>query len=193
MAPAETALLIVDLQQEFARRTAAGWPRSNLQAEQKVAQVLAWARATGLPVIHVHHDDPRPTSGFRLSIPGGVPMPCAAPLPGETVLVKHQSSAFAGTGLAGLLAGQGIGRLFVMGAAVDWCVSSTVRSARDEGLEVWLVEDAVFGFGIPLQTGAEVDADTILRATLATLGAGFARRVTADALTAGALEDLPRA
>ena len=190
---ARTAVLVIDLQMEFARRTAAGWPRSNPQAEGCVAQVLAWARQADLPVIHVHHDDPRPTSGFRLAIPGGAPMPCAAPLPGETVVVKHQSSAFAGTGLADLLAGQGIGRLIVMGAAVDWCVSSTVRSARDAGLEVWLVEDAVFGFGIPLQTGAEVDADTILRATLATLGAGFARRVTADALTAGVLEDLPRA
>lgn len=180
-----TAVLVIDLQQEFARRTAAGWPRSNPGAEARVAQVLDWARGAGVPVLHVHHDDPNPKSGFRLAIPGGQPMPCAAPLPGETVVVKHQSSAFAGTGLADLLRARGIARLVVMGAAVDWCVSSTVRAARDEGFAVDLVEDAVFGFGIPLATGAEVDADTLLRATLATLGAGFARRVQAADLMAG--------
>ncbi len=178
-----TAVLVIDLQQEFARRTAAGWPRSNPDAEARVAQVLAWARSVGVPVIHIHHDDPRPESGFRLAIPGGQPMPCAAPLPGETVLVKHQSSAFAGTGLAEILHARGIDRLIVMGAAINYCVSSTIRAARDAGLAVDLVEDAVFGFGIPLHSGAEVDAGTILRATLATLGAGFARRITADALT----------
>jgi nicotinamidase-related amidase len=178
-----TAVLVIDLQQEFARRTAAGWPRSNSGAEARVAQVLAWARGAGVPVIHIHHDDPRPESGFRLAIPGGQPMPCAEPRPGEKVVVKHQSSAFAGTGLAGMLRARGIDRLIVLGAAVNYCVSSTVRAARDEGIAVDLVEDAVFGFGIPLDTGAEVDADTILRATLATLGAGFARRITADALT----------
>ena len=178
-----TAVMVIDLQLEFARRTAAGWPRSNPDAEARVAQVLAWARAVGVPVIHIHHDDPSPQSGFRLAIPGGQPMPCAAPRPDETVVVKHQSSAFAGTGLADLLRARGIDRLIVMGAAVNYCVSSTIRSARDAGFAVDLVEDAVFGFGIPLHTGAEVDADTILRATLATLGAGFARRITADALT----------
>ena len=186
-----TAVLVIDLQQEFARRTAAGWPRSNPGAEAAVAQVLASARGAGVPVIHVHHDDPNPGSGFRLAIPGGAPLPCAAPLPGEPVVIKHRSSAFAGTGLAETLRGRGIDRLIVMGAAVDWCVSSSVRAARDHGFSVVLVEDAVFGFGIPLQTGAEVDAGTILRATLATLGAGFAQRVTAEALMTGPLAEHP--
>ena len=180
------AVLVIDLQQEFARRTAAGWPRSNPGAEAQVARVLAWARAGGVPVIHIHHDDPDPQSGFRLAIPGGQPMPCAEPHPDETVVVKHQSSAFADTGLAGLLSARGIDRLIVVGAAINYCVSSTIRSARDAGLAVDLVEDAVFGFGIPMATGAEADADTILRATLATLGAGFARRVTTAGLTAPA-------
>lgn len=174
-----TAVLVIDLQEEFTRRTRAGWPRSAPTAEDRVAQVLDWARGAGLPVIHIHHDDPNPASGFRLDGPGGAPMPCAAPRAGETVVVKHQSSAFAGTGLDSLLAEHGIDRLVVMGAAINYCVSSTVRAARDLGVAVLLVEDAVFGFGIPLDTGAEVDADTILRATLATLGAGFARRVRA--------------
>lgn len=188
-----TAVLVIDLQQEFARRTAAGWPRSNPQAEARVAEVLAWARRSGVPVVHVHHDDPDPGSGFRLVLPGGAPMGCAAPLAGEAVVIKHQSSAFAGTGLDQTLRARGIDRLIVMGAAVDWCISSSVRAARDFGFRVTLVEDAVFGFGIPLDSGAEVDADTILRATLATLGAGFARRVTADALMAGGATGPPRA
>ena len=75
-------LLIIDLQQEFTRRTLAGRPRSTPGAETRAAAVLAAFRAAGRPVLHIHHDDPDPASGFRLDKPTGAVMPEVAPLAG---------------------------------------------------------------------------------------------------------------
>jgi nicotinamidase-related amidase len=177
-----SALLVIDCQMEFARRTAAGIARSNLGAEAQIASAIALFRAQGLPVLHVHHDDPNPKSGFRLGTAGGVPMPCATPRVGEPVFVKHGSSAFIGTGLEAHLRQAGIDRLVVMGAAVNYCVSSSVRMATNLGFAVDLVQDAVFGFGITGPDGVLHSADTVLSVTLGSL-ADFATLVSVDDLS----------
>lgn len=179
-----TALLVIDLQMEFTRRTEAGLPRSNPGAEARVAEMLALFRARGLPVIHVHHDDPNPASGFRLGSPGGQVMPCAAPVSGEAVFVKHGSSGFIGTWLQDHLTANGITRLVVVGAAVNYCVSSTVRMAANLGFKVAVVSDAVFGFGQTGPDGVAHGPDTVLSVTLGTLGAGFARVMPAAEVAA---------
>lgn len=178
-----TALLVIDCQMEFARRTAAGIPRSNPGAETRIAEVLALFRAKGLPVIHIHHDDPHPKSGFRLGTPGGAVMPCAAPLPGEVAFVKHGSSAFIGTGLEAHLRAQGITRLVLVGAAINYCVSSSLRMAVNLGFKVLLPQDAVFGFGLTGPDGTAHSAETVLSVTLGTL-ADFAKITTTDILSA---------
>lgn len=182
MTTGATALLAIDLQREFTFRTLAGLPRSNPGAEAQVAALLALFRGRSLPVIHVHHDDPRPTSGFRLAIPGGLPMECAVPVGEEPVFIKHGSSAFIGTNLEHDLRAAGIQRLVVIGAAVNYCVASTVRGAANLGFDVLLVQDAVFGFGVTGPDGRAHDPDTVLSVTLGTLGAGFAQVVPTDAV-----------
>jgi nicotinamidase-related amidase len=177
-----TALLVIDCQMEFARRTVAGIPRSNPDAETDIAKVIAAFRARDLPVLHIHHDDPNPKSGFRLGMPGGEVMPCAQNLPGEAVFVKHGSSAFAGTGLAGHLQGAGLTRLVIIGAAVNYCVASTVRMAADLGFSVVLVQEAVFGFGVTGPDGAVHGPETVLSVTLGTL-TEFATIVSVTAMT----------
>ena len=174
------ALLLIDLQQAFAMRTASGVPRSNPGAEAAVARVVSQARALGVAVMHVHHDDANPVSAFRADQPGGQPLPCAAPLAGDPVFFKTGSSGFNGTGLLVALQDMGITQLIVAGAAIDYCVSSTVRAASDLGFAVDLVTDAVFGFAATGPDGAVHDADVVLSVTLAALGADFARLVTAD-------------
>ena len=178
----DTALLLIDLQQAFADRAASGLARSAPQAEAMVAAVLTEARARGVPVLHVHHDDPDPTSAFRADRLGGQPLPCAAPQPGEAIFVKAASSGFTGTALAEALHTRGISRLIVAGAAIDYCVSSTVRAASDLGFAVDLVRDAVFGFGATGPDGVRHTPETVLSVTLAALGADFARLVTADGI-----------
>lgn len=148
------------------------------EAPERIARLLAAARAQGLPVIHVHHDDPDPASPFRKGLPGAAPMPCALPLPGELVLWKHASSAFAGTGLDAHLRGLGVTDLVVAGAVAAFCVTSTVRMASDLGYTVLLPQDALLGFDLPAHDGGRIDAATVHRVTLSILGADFARLTT---------------
>jgi nicotinamidase-related amidase len=164
-----TALLVIDCQMEFARRTAAGIARSNPDAETAIANIIAAFRAKGRAVLHVHHDDPNPKSGFRLDKATGAPMPCAQPVGAEPVFVKHGSSAFVGTGLEQHLRANAITHLVIVGAAVNYCVASTVRMASDLGFAVSLVQDAVFGFGVTAPDGTRHGADTVLSVTLGTL------------------------
>ncbi|EEW25873.1 cysteine hydrolase family protein [Rhodobacter ferrooxidans] len=174
------ALLVIDMQMGMARRSAEGRPRANPQAEDNTAALLALFRARGLPVIHVHHDDPG--TPFSKGQPDGEPMPCAQPAPGEAVFWKSTSSAFSGTGLDAHLRKRGIDRLVLIGAVAAFCVTSTTRAASDLGFQVILPGDALIGFDIPAHdakdSGGRIDADTVLRVTLSLLGADFAQLVT---------------
>lgn len=174
------ALLVIDMQMGMAVRTAAGRPRANANAETNVATLLALFRSKGLPVVHVHHDDPDPASPFRRGEAEGAVMPCAAEVEGEKVFWKTGSSGFAGTGLDAWLRKQGIDRLVIAGAVAAFCVTSTTRAAKDLGFDVTLVSDALIGFDIPAHDGGRIDADTVLRVTLSLLGADFGQLATTD-------------
>lgn len=177
-----TALLIIDMQEEMAIRTRAGRDRANPDAETHVAALLALFRARGLPVVHVHHDEPG--SPVALGQPGGAVMDCALPTPGEKIFVKSGSSAFSGTGLDAWLRREGIGRIVLVGAVAAFCVTSTTRMASDLGFQVILPGDALIGFDIPAHDGGRIEAATVLRVTLSLLGADFAQLVrTQDVAT----------
>ncbi len=168
-----TALLVIDMQMEMIFRTEAGRERVNPAAEERIADLLALFRARGLPVIHVHHDQPGTPVAFGQ--PGGAVMPCAAPQPGETVLVKSASSAFTGTGLDAHLQARGITRLVIVGAVAAFCVTSTTRWAADLGYAVLLPADALIGFDLPRADGSRITAAAVLDVTLTVLGADFAK------------------
>lgn len=173
-----TALLIIDMQMGMMDRIAAGRDHVNGDAPDRVAALLALFRDRGLPVIHVHHNEPG--TRFAAGEPAARPMPEAAPIAGETVVVKSTSSAFAGTGLDALLAGRGVGRLVVAGAVAAYCVTSSVRAAKDLGFDVLLASDAVLGFDIIRPDASRIDAATVLDVTLTLLGSDFARVMPAD-------------
>ncbi len=175
-----TVLVVIDMQQEFSRRIAAGWDCCDPAAIGVAAGVLARFRAAAGRIVHVYHDDPRPQSGFRLDKPTGAVMTEVAPRPGEAVVVKHTSSAFAAPGLVPALAGER--ELVIVGAALNYCVNSTIRSAVDLGYAVTLVSDASFNFGATAPSGRKIDAATVRDVTLAGLG-DFARIVPAAALS----------
>lgn len=177
-----TALLCIDMQKGMADRIASGRPIANAGAEDRVAALIALFRARGLPVVHVHHDEPG--TPFARGLPSGEPMPCAQPAPGEAVLWKSRSSAFAGTGLDAHLRANGIERLVIIGAVAAFCVTSTTRAASDLGFKVILPGDALLAFDIPAHDGGRIDPDTVLRVTLSLLGADFAQLVTTDQVAA---------
>jgi len=176
------AIVVIDMQEGMADRIRAGRPTAVPDAPDRIAALLADARGRGLPVIHVHHDDPDPASPFRKGEPAGAVMACAAPVAGEVVLWKHHSSAFAGTGLDTHLRGLGVTELVVAGAVAAFCVTSTVRSASDLGYKVLLPQDALLGFDLPAHDGGRIDAATVHRVTLSILGADFAALTTVGEL-----------
>lgn len=178
----QTALLLIDLQQEFARRTGAGDARSNPGAEGVVADLLALFRAQGWPVVHVMHDDPRAASAFRRDRPGFAVMDCAAPVAGEPVFVKSTSGAFASTDLAGWARRAGVARFVVVGASVNHCVSSTVRAGFDAGFRMAVVRDGVFGFAVTRPDGRVIDPDTVRDVVLGSLAPVLADVIDADAV-----------
>jgi nicotinamidase-related amidase len=172
------AVLVIDMQEGMADRIRAGRPMATPDAPDRIAALLLQARADGVPVIHVLHDDPDPASAFRKGQAGAAPMPCAVPLPGEAVIWKHGSSAFHGTRLDAHLRALGIAELVVAGAVAAFCVTSTVRQASDLGYTVFLPQDALLGFDLPAHDGGMIDAGTVFRVTLSLLGADFATLTT---------------
>ena len=62
----KTALIVIDMQQDMADRLAAGRDAAPDGVPERIAALLARARAAGVPVLHVHHDDPDPTAAIRL-------------------------------------------------------------------------------------------------------------------------------
>jgi nicotinamidase-related amidase len=175
-AKVKTALLCIDMQAEMAARIAAGRPVATPDALENMASLLALFRRRGLPIVHVHHD--QPGTPFQRGLPSAAVMPFAAPLPDETVLWKSRSSAFAGTGLDAHLREAGIGQILLIGAVAGFCVTSSTRAASDLGFQVILPGDALLGFDIPAHDGGRIDAQTVLRVTLSLLGADFARLTT---------------
>lgn len=175
-----TALLVVDMQAFMTARIASGRQRCNPDAEENVARLLALFRASGLPIYHVLHHDSDPALGYRKGWPETEPMPCAAPVAGEQVFWKSGSSGFSRTGLDPALRRNGIKRVMLVGAVAAYCVASTARAGFDLGFEIVLPSDALLGFDLPAHDGGRIDAQTVLRVTLATLASDFAQLVTTD-------------
>jgi len=119
-----------------------------------MAQLLAAARDTGLPVIHVRtagrHPDGRDlgrkarSQGIR-SGRGSVEaelMPAVRPAEDEIILDKPGSGAFTGSGLDELLRNLDLQHLILAGVSYDGGLESSIRSATDRGYGVVLVPDA---------------------------------------------------
>lgn len=144
------------------------WPGSTglegWAALDRTVELLAAARAAGIPVIHVtalgeeesgmpgwgaalggrHRSNPRTPEEAdrhrrRLDI-----VEQAAPVAGEVVLRKTAPSAFFGTPLAAHLMGAGIDTLIVCGESVSGCVRATVVDGRSHRLRMVVVEDCVY-------------------------------------------------
>jgi nicotinamidase/pyrazinamidase len=75
------------------------------------------------------------------------------------------------TGLEGWLRQRGFTRLFLCGLATDFCVGWSAEDAVRLGFEVFVVEDACRGIGLP--TGDGGDSITAMRGRLISQGVNF--------------------
>lgn len=171
--PADTVLLVVDVQQHITTRanraslkatgvyTEAAEPvleaiDQDLQAAlHNIRCVLQSCRENGIRPIHIGIQSLLPgaedtgalhKAGGLLYPPGSFDsafLPEAAPVDGEIVLTKTCSGAHVGTHLDQILRNLGIRNVLITGFYTDQCISSTVRDLADIGYQVSLIEDAM--------------------------------------------------
>jgi nicotinamidase-related amidase len=168
--PAHTALVLIDMQRDFLEPGGFGAMLGNdvhqlAGVAERCAELLAWARALELRIVHTQEahaadlsDCPpskRARGGLRVGIgdvgplgrvlvegaPGSDFVPACRPLPGEQVLRKPGKGAFCATGLEHGLRVCGITHLLFAGVTTEVCVQTSMREANDRGFECLLVED----------------------------------------------------
>lgn len=179
----KTALLIVDVQQDFLPGGALGVPDGD-----RVVEPLVRA-AAGADIV-VKTKDAHPEGHCSFAAQGG-PWPdhCIegtrgaelhpqiAALTGDvvakaTTLEVDAYSGFDGTGLAEDLRARGVERVFVGGLATDYCVKATVLDGLHAGLDVTVLTDAIAA--VDVQPG---DGERALKEMT---GAGAALATTAQ-------------
>ncbi|HWI60455.1 MAG TPA: cysteine hydrolase family protein [Symbiobacteriaceae bacterium] len=128
----KTALLVIDVQPGNVGKCYQGD-----EVVERIAGLVAKARAAGVPVVYIQDDDVGPEGDPAWAID-----PRVAPLAGEPVVRKTATDAFHGTNLHEVLQGLGVARLVVAGARTEFCVDSACRRATTLGYNVLLVSDA---------------------------------------------------
>jgi len=169
--PATTALIVIDMQRDFAEPGGFGASLGNdvsrvVAIVPTVKRLIEGFRAAGLPVIHTmecHRPDlsdlppakrDRGNPSIRIGDagpmgrvliagePGTAILEELAPLPGEIVIEKPGKGAFYATGLGDDLRRLGARQLIFAGVTTEVCVQTTMREANDRGYECLVAEDA---------------------------------------------------
>lgn len=160
-----SVLLIIDAQREY---TDGALPLAGVDAAiAETAKLLARARKSGTPVIHVMHKG----KGAFFN-PNGKYFEIVAPLhpqDGETVIEKMRVSSFADTKLEEVIQRTGRKSLIIAGFMTHNCVSSTARAARDLGYATSIVAAATATRDLPDGNGGVISAAILQAVTLAGL------------------------
>jgi nicotinamidase-related amidase len=149
-----TALLVMDVQSEIVAMFGAAVET----AVARTADVVAAARKARLPIIYVAvgfrpgHPEMSPRNQsyaliaqgarFVLGAAGPDIAPAVRPAADDIVVVKHRTSAFAGTDLEMILRAKGLDTLILTGIATSGVVLSTVRHGADADYRLVVVKDA---------------------------------------------------
>lgn len=176
----DAVLLIIDAQREYVD---GNLPLAGIgDALAAAGNLLARARETGTPVVHVLHRGAGPF--FNPESAGFQPAAPLIPQPGEAVVEKTLADSFAGTTLHKVLAATGRKNLIVVGFMTHNCVSSTVRAAKESGYICTVVAPATATRDLPDGRGSTLPAATLQAACLAGLSDTMAKIVwnTSDIL-----------
>jgi nicotinamidase-related amidase len=128
-----SALLIVDVQKGV---VGSAYERDAVVAN--IGALLSRARKNLVPVVWVQHSSehlPQGSDNWQI-------VSDLDPGSNEPLIHKNYGDAFEDTSLETVLAGLGVGRLFVAGAQTDACIRSTLHGAFVRGYDVTLVGDA---------------------------------------------------
>lgn len=165
IAPSRTAVLVIDIQVDFASPDGALGAYVDMAVVQPAVaaaeRLVEAARGGGIPVVFVGLFTSPETDSCswkaRMRRRGGDPDNESAlcregevgsdfhgpkPLPGEAVVKKTRYSGFGGTDLDARLKALGVDTLVVAGLTTECCVDSTVRDAFSLDYHVFVAADA---------------------------------------------------
>ena len=180
-----TALVVIDAQQEYFAPVGKVVLPEGPAAVERIATMLAWARRSHVPIIHVVHESRRPgASTFVAGSPELDVHPRAKPAAGEPVITKHLPGSFTGTALEETLRRQGIERVILSGFMTQMCVDTTARQAAHLGFKVTVVSDATAAMDVKGPDGRVIPAADVHRTHLGSLNGFLAEVKHSSDLTA---------
>jgi nicotinamidase-related amidase len=154
MTPSDTALVIIDVQKAFFEQPTPLHPADLIA---KLQGLIAKARAAGVPVMYVQHNE----SGEWAWV-NDTPMhdvhPDIAPEAGDLIFQKWQPDIFPEGFLQPELEQRGIRRLVLAGCQTEHCIQNSCRSGAALGYEIILAGDAHGTFDGESQTAAQIIA-----------------------------------
>ncbi len=136
----QTALIVVDIQNDFADPGGSLYVRGGEEVVPVVNREIELAAAAGATVVYTQDWHPESTPHFAKD--GGIwPVHCVQ---GTWGAEFHPELHVEGpTELEDLLRQRGIRKVVVAGLATDYCVKETVIDAAERGFEVALLAEAV--------------------------------------------------
>ena len=149
-------------------------------ASMVAGKLLEHFRENALPIIHIQHISIHERAAFFLPGTEGINIhESVAPLPDETVIVKHFPNSFRDTQLNEYLASRGIKELVICGMMSHMCIDATVRAAFDKGHACIVAHDACAARNLVFN-GIEIPAALVHAAYMAALGSVYAKVLSAE-------------
>lgn len=185
--PATTALLVIDVQNEYFDGKAP-IPDGDAALEHIRAAIDA-AEHAGMHVVYVQHEVLQRERGVFLRGTHGFELhPQLEPRSGDPLIVKHYPGAFAQTDLDEVVRANGITQIAISGYMTHMCCDTTAREGFQRNLKVLFLDDATATRDVEHPSLGKVGHADLHRATLLTQASmfaevlptgGFVRRLTA--------------
>ncbi|MEO6004569.1 MAG: cysteine hydrolase family protein [Opitutus sp.] len=134
----KSCLLIIDVQTALFAESPT--PADADVVIERINALAGRARARGLKVIVVHHEEP--SSELEYNSAGWQTDPRLHVQPGDLHVRKTTVDSFLETTLESILRDAAIDHLTICGYATEFCIDTTVRRAASLGYEVTLASDA---------------------------------------------------
>src|SRR5438128_3643629 len=198
--PKKTAMIVVDMQNDFVAPGAAMETPAGRAVVPKLTEALRICRDAGIKIMYTAHvdrrdgcdmvlfDDMHPPIANRAALVDGTPgvdiYPELAPAPGEHVIKKHRYSGFFGTDLDMILREWGVDTVIISGTTTENCCHATARDAMFRNYRVVFLSDATATYDYPDRGFGPMPAAEVHDATLVILAASPAHVMSVEDLRA---------
>ncbi|KAL8629640.1 hypothetical protein Q9189_004658 [Teloschistes chrysophthalmus] len=161
--PADTALIIIDAQNEYAHGKLAIFEVE--KSRRVIGEVVGKWRGGKGEVVHICHETPAGAPVFTPGTELAGDFEEIRAVEGEEVIWKPKPCAFSDTTLDAYLKDRKINKILLVGYMAHVCISATSRIGAEMGYEVSVVSDGIGDRDIP---GAK--AGVLVETVLAELG-----------------------